>query len=328
MDNRLLVPPTITFGSKTPNLRFRSKGGRLRVFCLNNENLHLTEEVLEPDGTYEAGLLLSHYCRKLCVPSRKTRDAPCPAFVKSCTVGTGTQNKGLATVEMRPTPAWEQCAGIKFLADLTDTAHERFFFLAYLEDKWSDEYQWRDSLVNDWNSEWHNVENGWAENSRRGKFEKMLWWTIRYPALIPQVWLNWLHAAPEEELRALDENPSRVDFVAFWGGQRHVVEIDGPSHYATYDEVARSYAPDEKAYARNLKIERTLRRDDWHVTRIGRFEVQEAMDDDNRAWYGCVKLLESLPFYANEGYAPTFSARDLPLLGLPKAALIDEDIPF
>jgi hypothetical protein len=56
----------------------------------------------------------------------------------------------------------------------------------------------------------------------------MMWWTLRFPALIPQVWLNWLSAAPEDEQRALEENPSRVDFVAFWNGERHVIEIDGP----------------------------------------------------------------------------------------------------
>src|SRR5262245_2420675 len=116
--------------------------------------------------------------------------------------------------------------------------------------------------------------------SRRGKFDQMMWWTVRFPALIPQVWLNWLHAAPEGVLSALDQNPSRVDFVAFSNGERHAIEIDGPSHYADFDETSRTYSVNEKEYARNLKIERSLRSEEWVVTRIGRHEVREAMAED------------------------------------------------
>ena len=55
-------------------------------------------------------------------------------------------------------------------------------------------------------------------------------------------------------MKVLDENPSRVDFVSFVNGTGHLIEIDGPSHYAAYDEVTYSYRVDEMAYARISRL--------------------------------------------------------------------------
>ena len=52
----------------------------------------------------------------------------------------------------------------------------------------------------------------------------------------------------DTEQKKLEDNPSRVDFMAFCDGERHIIEIDGPSHYATLD--AGTYVVDERAYAR------------------------------------------------------------------------------
>jgi hypothetical protein len=317
-------PSTIIYGTKKPELRLRSSGETQSYFCLNNHNLPLSPSDFN-EGTFEAGMFLERLHQEFCRPGLGS-DQPCPALVETWKIG--TENKGLASVEMRAIPSWELCAGIQTLLNVADTSEERAFLLAYLDDKWSDESKWRDGLVSDWNARWGQVENGWGKTIRRAKFESMLWATLRFPALIPQVWLNWLHAAPEAVIRDLDRNPSRVDFVAFWRGTRHVIEIDGPSHYADWN--GSGYKVDERAYARNLKIERSLRKQLWEVTRIGRIEVVDAVStEDFEQFLKWAEVLDALPFHRNEGY-PKQSSSDglMPELAVFSFHASDDDIPF
>lgn len=249
---------------KPLEIRFRWKRGKQQYFCLNNRTLHLTDRDFR-HGTFEAGQLLAPMCREFCVPQRSPHQ-PCPAFVSSHKIG--TENLGLATVDFNSYQKWEECAGVRALLDLTETLEERVFLLNYLDENGGAESQWRTNLVASWNAAWNHVDEGWAAASRRGKFDQMIWWTFRFPALVPQVWLNWLHMASAEDQRALEEKPSRVDFVAFHNGQGHIVEIDGPSHYANYDSTTHSYAVNDRAYAKTLKIWRSLKADGWQVHRL------------------------------------------------------------
>jgi hypothetical protein len=122
----------------------------------------------------------------------------------------------------------------------------------------------------------------------------------------------------------LERHPSRVDFVAFWRGGKYVVEIDGPSHYAVWN--GDSYLVNEKEYARNLRIERSLKWEGWPVTRIGRWEVEEAMQEGFPKWH---QLLSALPFGSENGYPEQWDAENvIPELGTPVFALTDDDIPF
>lgn len=331
-------PPTIVYGTEMPDLRLRFHGSTQQYFCRHNSNLHLTDADFH-FGTYEMGSLLEQLCTKHCWPTRQPNvqppHGPCPAFVKSWKWGKEKPHTGLATVEMRPVPEWEECAGVKALLDICETQDERFFLKAYLDDKFSDEHRWRDSLVTEWNANWHLIENGWGRGTRTAKFDSLIWRTLRFPALIPQFWLNWLYSASEEEQQRLEENPSRVDFIAFWNGERHVVEIDGPSHYAAYVPSTGEYVIDEREYARNLKIARSLQRAGWVLTRIGRSEVREFKDDPDAGWLGYMDLLKALPFYANEGYPDEYSLGamgiDVQRQFTPAAdfgAGADDDIPF
>lgn len=332
MSDQPLCPPTIVYGSETPDLRMSMKGGVQRVFCNNNRTLHLSSESLNDEGTYEMGALLGSLCRELCRPARTFPHQPCPAFVSSWKVGK-KDYPGLATVEMRPVPEWEACAGVHALLEANDTLEERFLLRSYLGDRFGHERVWRDELVSDWNSHWHRVENRWGEWSRSAVFDAMLWATIRCPALIPQAWLNYLFAASEDEQKILDRYPSRVDFIAFHGGRRHVVEVDGPSHYASYDERFHDYHVDERAYARNLKIARSLAGDEWILTRIARVEVHDVIESDFPEIEG-IGLVSLLPGSRDE-YPQTslpLSLREA-LMEVEHAAAAavapaDDDIPF
>jgi very-short-patch-repair endonuclease len=324
-------PPTIFYGTKPLEIRFRSRGTRQTFYCLNNFTLHLSEKLFRRDGTFSVATFLGSLCAKHCRSVRESGAQPCPAFLEDYEVAA---DKGLASVKLRALPRFELCGGVRTLLDEIEmTREERFLFLAYHEDKYGDEGNWRDAVVEAWNEGWSQIEEGWDSTSRRGRFDHMLWMTIRFPALIPQVWLNWLHAASEQEQRMLDENPSRIDFMAFAGGDRYVVEVDGPSHYAAYDEVTRTYTVDEREYARNLKVARSLQRDGWVLTRIGRSEVRDAMADrDTEAidsFFETWKLLRILPFHAKE-YPEQYTVAQLgvPELTAPSFSSADDDIPF
>jgi hypothetical protein len=280
-----------------PDLRFRVEGELF--FRRNNNTLRLTDESFV-HGTFQAGTYLRRLCQKHCAPKRRSC-APCPAFVRSHLIGKKDQD--LASLELRPAPDFSLCGGFQHILEMPDTTpEERFILESYYRQRSSDERAWRVGLIEDWNAHWSKVESD-LFLTRRDLFDRAMWASLRYPALIPQVWLNWLYAT--DQTNVLDENPSRVDFVAFAAGRRHAVEIDGPSHYASYDETTRSYTVDEQAYARNLKIARSLQRQRWHLTRIARIEVREAMPENELDMNGDInwniglrpiRLVNILPF--------------------------------
>jgi hypothetical protein len=321
-------PPTIVYGSKMPDLRLRSRGGRQIYFCRKNRNLHLTDKDFDAQGTYQAGRLLRTFCEDYCAPEREGSE-PCPAFVRSHKVF--TKDNSLASVALHSPLQLGLCLGAQKLLEMTETPEEHFLLSAYLDGHVTDELAWRNELVETWNKHCARIDDDWTP--RVMKFDQMMWATIRYPALIPQAWLNWLAATDDKHIKALEENPSRVDFVAFYHGESHIVEVDGPSHYAAFDEVARTYSIDERAYARNLKIVRSMERDGWCLTRVGRIEVRDAMpseeirgasdDVDFSNIIERSRLLRVLPFPNRHDYPAHLAFEDV---GLPElqAAVAEE----
>jgi hypothetical protein len=95
------------------------------------------------------------------------------------------------------------------------------------------------------------------------------------PALIPHVYINW-YSTPEK--RCGNEEPYIVDFVfkspAFGTNSLVIVEIDGPSHYASYDRNRKQYTVDETIYAKHLKKDRWLRKQCFKVLRLGNSEIR------------------------------------------------------
>lgn len=311
-----LAPPTIYYGSKVPDIRVEMIRGEQRHYCRRNRNLHLTDKDFT-NGTYEAGRLLGSLCWEFCLPQRRGTAAPCPGFAKSHSWY--TDDKRLADVEAETD--LERCPGVQALLDLTQTDEERHFLALYLNLTAYHEHEWREELIGHWNLLSHKVEDDFLYDSR-DKLDRALWRTLRFPALIPQVWLNWVWASSEEHMRVLDDNPSRVDFAAFYKNRRHIVEIDGPNHYADFDETTRTYSVNERAYAFNLRVARSLEREGWKLTRIARIEVRDTMDDED-VW-AKYKLMRILPFPGSRtDYPPRLSCADL---GLPELEL--DKIPF
>ena len=110
-----------------------------------------------------------------------------------------------------------------------------------------------------------------------------------YPALIPQVWVNWYHFDSKDKERAekAREEPFRVDFALKdermgIGDRFAVIEIDGASHFGHYEVDAAGDVILESsmdAYTEHLKKDRWLRKKGWEVIRISSQEVDELEDE-------------------------------------------------
>lgn len=99
------------------------------------------------------------------------------------------------------------------------------------------------------------------------KYNSKQAWT--YPALIPQVWVNWIHYDPKDTSRAerARKEPFRVDFMLkdenFSDGAV-IFEIDGSTHFSNME-----------IYTRHLQKDRWLRKQGWRVFRMSNQEVEE-----------------------------------------------------
>jgi hypothetical protein len=157
------------------------------------------------------------------------------------------------------------CPGVKRLMSYCQTEPQRRFF-----ELWCHTFIY--PLREGWNAG-ADYSPEWSERALDLRYA--------FPALIPEVWLNYLgpRKSADDELH-LAENPSRVDFVMLSGGTKCVIEIDGKSHYADYNQDANRWVPDERRYTRNLKIERSLRRQGWEIHRFSDLEVNACKPDE------------------------------------------------
>jgi len=117
------------------------------------------------------------------------------------------------------------------------------------------------------------------------------------PALIPQVWVNWIHFDSKDKDRAqrTREEPFRVDFIMFHDKRKLVIEIDGTSHFSEILDVDPEtgriqYGPSLKKYTEHLKKDRWLRGRGWEVWR---FSDEEILDED----FGVSGILAEMKCY-------------------------------
>ncbi len=88
------------------------------------------------------------------------------------------------------------------------------------------------------------------------------------PALLPEVWLHWDHrTVAQRGVRAL--LGQRMDFLLLRGRYRIVLEVDGATHYTDRDG-----NPSPAEYARNTRMDRSLRLRGYEVFRFGASELR------------------------------------------------------
>jgi len=106
--------------------------------------------------------------------------------------------------------------------------------------------------------------------------------TMAMPALIPQVWINWLYWDPKDKSRAEEAQkvPNRLDFVMFYQSRKIAIEIDGTSHFSDILDLSEKdvirFEPSLKKYTEHLKKDRWLRREKWDLWRFSNLEVEDS----------------------------------------------------
>jgi very-short-patch-repair endonuclease len=186
--------------------------------------------------------------------------------------------------ELHPlTPVWRHTTNQVEPHDAPSTFEQFRWLVNHLLDMAGSEYEraFFQMFVN------HSVYRATPLGTDREKSEdpptpnmKSLW---NETALIPQVWVNWIHYDSKSKERAdrLKEEPFRVDFLLIDESIHKspvIFEIDGMSHFGDWktNQVGEKvFDPSLEEYTRHLRKDRWLRNHGWHVVRISNREVEK-----------------------------------------------------
>jgi hypothetical protein len=298
------LPDPVVYGPSWPDLRLLLKEGRQILESRTNHNLRLATTDFTPDGTYTMGRFLKSH--PLCSEGRDSESPGCSAVVERWW---HMEDGSITRIELRDEIDVGECQFLTALRDFCPPSQQAFFD-KYLGGSYSDWCRTSfESHFTEYTQE-HGPVSTWLA-------ESMLDATVLgFPALIPEVWLAAIGSdrTPDDE-EYLSEHPQRVDFVMFAKGAKWVIEVDGPSHYASYDEGMRFYAANERIYTKNLRIERALRRQGWRLHRFSNLEVAEA---DQREFVRMTAALPSGHGFVTSSMLDEIAASDFAL----------DDIPF
>jgi hypothetical protein len=299
-------PFPIVYGPDFPDFKMLMRGGKQTFESRTNQNLFLDEnpfmEDFDASGTFTMATLLAYRCT--------WQERAALLFVPLF----GEDESTFDWFDFYDEPDWEACPACNDLLNYCGSKASRSFLISW----WRTQYarglgrawqQWTDWVGRVAKSKGGSIDDYVVCHGGPQQFvQTLIDLVFSFPALIPEVWLNYV--GPErtvEDEKHLRENPQRVDFVLLANGKKCVIEIDGPSHYADYDEGARTYSVNERLYAKNLKIERSLRRQGWEIHRFANVEVRDVPDEE------FIALVSYLPGYrANTFFGvPTLSGESL-----------------
>lgn len=300
MDSVLQIPNPVIMGAKRPDIRLQLTDQGQQYYCINNRNLFVAPSHLDQDGTYP----LSSFLLRRERPFRMSENEriplcedcayePCPMIVKQSRRKTAKRESGpsgyevltlSSDVDLWDRPNLDACAAVRSLLELCQTDIERKFLRLYYEmalGRWADRgdgwLMWENLLesripdLNDWFDRQKNLPPPYRDPRH---VSLAILRGLTAPVLLPQVWINYEFGT---EKRAYDPKlPGRIDFAFFWRGEKHAVEIDGPSHYARWNESTRRYEVDEETYTATLEKTRNLRKLGWQVHRFSNLEVERA----------------------------------------------------
>lgn len=280
-------PSPIVYGPDFPQFKMLMRHGKQVFESRTNQNLFLEDGSsflcdFDEGGTFT----MARFLRKL------STWQDCAPLLFDVIAMTGDT---FDWMEVYEEPRWEACPACADLLGYCDSEAQRKFLRWW----WSSQYvaalgsaleRWLAWLQNVGSSRGASVIDVVQARGAGVFVFTLLDLVLDFPALVPEVWLNyvgWERTAADE--KHLAENPQRVDFVLFGAGKKAVIEIDGPSHYADYDPDTRTYTISETRYAKNLKIERSLRRWGWEIYRFANLEMNGV---DNDTFVG---LIQDIP---------------------------------
>lgn len=275
MTEKKLLPPNlpepVVFGPDFPEFAQMMRGGKQTFQSRTNINLFLNTWHFDGAGTFTMGSLL----KQIATSWQELAPLVFGGFWE------GDDGDLYDWADVVTEPQWEESEAFARLLGYCDSEPQRTFLMEWCHT------QYARGLSEAWDR-WSAANSGfqWTRMSRL--VPELVALVFEFPALIPEVWLNYV--GPERtqrELKHLAENPGRVDFVLFAKARKCVIEVDGPSHYAELD--GQGYIVNEQVYAKNLRIERSLRRQGWEIFRFANVELRSEDASGN----GFVRLIKS-----------------------------------
>jgi len=281
--------PIYVCGYKLPSLRLVHHGDIHRLDSPDHLLIQLTEEDTD-------SLTLGQFFRKVderieCCERCLASNRSCALYFKEVREASRPYPPQEGVVDEyefdfydRPAESLDRCPLVEYLLSLAHPKAEgqRRFLELYLARALPERERLRE-LTRYFNQPLAEGVHGRIDLPERLSLLKLaLEDTMKQPALLPEVWLTYsfggiARLAANDPLREyIEHHPSVVDFVMLWKGQRHVIEIDGPSHYS--EERGGRLVPSEAKYTHNLKVDRGLRSEGWQVHRFSNLEVLSSDD--------------------------------------------------
>ena len=266
------LPDPIIYGPDQPQLLLMTLGGKQRAHSRTNQNLQLTSDDFV-DGTYPMGRFLAtrEECQLL-HQQDPARPRGCPMIAEAHWLEAEFTESG-EDEEVDgywAKPYYDRCPGVGTLLNFCQSIPQRRFLMGYCRSA--------DTLGSP------SAEDRARLEAERGVSvaEMGPLHCLTYPALIPEVWINVLPPLDrtEAEEAHLQKNPQRVDFLMLAEGRKCIIEIDGPSHYANYNEVTGDYTVSEERYTFNLRVERSMRAEGFEIYRFSNHEVRNTPEEE------------------------------------------------
>jgi very-short-patch-repair endonuclease len=301
---KLNIPYPIIFGTQRPQLRVMLEGGKQYLYSITNYNLFIDESILDEKGNLTINSLLSYGRIPMCTPnfaeSQKLVLPCCDFCQKTCPMlfqsyeempleqpyGDGLQ---LKRVQLHPKPQLYKCKVISPMLNCLTTSAEKKFAEVYYTWAicgWNCDNDKGIEVCNTLSQKYGKLVQSWQKKQLKPEDTLVanpihliseIISSFAHLALIPQVWLNYTYDPSRFQNQEMDsimkDIPKRVDFLFVKKNKIYIVEIDDPSHYATYNDSKKRYDVDEERYTANLRAERILRNQGFEMRRLSNSEV-------------------------------------------------------
>jgi len=298
------IPSPLVYGPDFPKFKMFLRRGKQVFESRTNQNLYLTQASFTAEGTYPFHRLLEATgVWKSETPNEWYFDPMWVADYRYIEA-----DRKVTEITLVEQLDFAKCPALTLLLNYSPESHRRFHE-KYVQCQWDRARRGFESAVTE-----YVAANGAI--SAWGLDELISVMLLSFPALIPEVWLAAVGFEKTlEDQEYLAEHPQRVDFVVFGQGRKAVIEIDGRDHYSEWSAPLDEYIASEEVYTRNLRIERSLRRQGWEIHRFSNYEARTVSASEFE------KLLWELPIPRGFAFASAKKLGD-------QLEHIWEDIPF
>jgi hypothetical protein len=272
------IPSPLPYGPTKPHFQMYMKRGKQVFVSRTNLNLVLTDDDFTDAGTFTMGTFLHSLpdCRAV------HEQQVCPCLVAAANqFMSADEDIDPSLFSWHPRLDLEACPGIQRLIGFCSTRQQgqgpvaqAIFLERYLRALHASVENLPEALTEA--AQQSSLMSLYSLN------RALVLRAFHFPALVPEAWLNVVDRddPTEEDIQHLSENPQRVDFALFARGYKAVIEIDGKTHYGFQKQGTGQWVASEQRYTKNLRIERSLRRQGWGIYRFSNLETRETPTEE------------------------------------------------